>query len=138
MRNLIHALKALSDEHRLRALLALKGRELCACQLVELLELAPSTVSKHMGVLTRIGLVKARKQGRWIYYRLPEPSTDSEATKTLKWALNLARQTEKAKTDRIRLQSILRIDPDTISRKILGSNEKSKKLKAPAAPLFLP
>ncbi|MBW2408107.1 MAG: winged helix-turn-helix transcriptional regulator, partial [Deltaproteobacteria bacterium] len=43
--------RALSDQNRVRALMALKDRELCVCQIIELLDLAPSTVSKHMSIL---------------------------------------------------------------------------------------
>lgn len=61
--------KALSDETRLRAVMLLDGRELCLCQLVEVLDLAPSTVSKHLSILHDAGLVQRRKEGRWHYYR---------------------------------------------------------------------
>ena len=64
--------KALSDENRVRALMALAGGELCVCQIIELLGLAPSTVSKHMAILHQAGLVDSRKEGRWVYYRLPD------------------------------------------------------------------
>ena len=61
--------KALADENRVRLLLALQKQELCVCQLIELMGLAPSTVSKHMSILKQARLVEARKQGRWVYYR---------------------------------------------------------------------
>ena len=61
---------ALSDPTRLRLLLALRGGELCACQLIGLVGLAPSTVSKHLALLRDAGLVAARKDGRWVHYRL--------------------------------------------------------------------
>lgn len=69
MRDFLAVTKALSDANRVRALMALAGGELCVCQLIELLGLAPSTVSKHMAVLHQAGLVETRKQGRWVYYR---------------------------------------------------------------------
>ena len=62
--------KALAEENRVRILLALEVEELCVCQIIELLELAPSTVSKHMSVLRQARLVDGRKEGRWMYYRL--------------------------------------------------------------------
>jgi len=62
--------KALSDPARVRVILSLKHGELCLCQLIELLELAPSTVSKHLSLLHDAGLVKRRKEGRWHYFRL--------------------------------------------------------------------
>jgi ArsR family transcriptional regulator len=44
--------------------------EVCACDLAEALELAPSTISHHMNALVRAGLVVARRQGLWVYYRV--------------------------------------------------------------------
>ena len=75
--NFTNLMKALSDANRVRALLALKSGELCVCQLIELFELAPSTVSKHMSILKQAQLVQGRKTGRWIYYRL---AGDNSAT----------------------------------------------------------
>ena len=72
MKEFLGITKALSDENRVRTLMALGGGELCGCQIIELLGLAPSTVSKHMAVLHQAGLVESRKEGRWIYYRLTE------------------------------------------------------------------
>lgn len=62
--------KALSDKHRVRVVLALKEGELCVCQIVELTKLAPSTTSKHMSILKQAGIVKSRKEGKWVYYFL--------------------------------------------------------------------
>jgi ArsR family transcriptional regulator, arsenate/arsenite/antimonite-responsive transcriptional repressor len=75
---------ALSDASRLRALLALENGELCVCKITALLKLAPSTVSKHMSILRDVGLVESRKEGRWIYYRLPTKSQASAIRDTLK------------------------------------------------------
>lgn len=70
MNDLIDITKALSDPNRIRALMMLAGGELCVCQIIEMLGLAPSTVSKHMSILRQAGLVQTRKEARWIYYRL--------------------------------------------------------------------
>jgi DNA-binding transcriptional ArsR family regulator len=66
-----------SDKNRIRALMALQKRELCLCQITSLLELAPSTVSKHMSILKQSGLVTSRKQDRWMYYRIPDMEESS-------------------------------------------------------------
>jgi DNA-binding transcriptional ArsR family regulator len=70
MRTAARLFSALSDESRLRLLYALRHGELCVCQLIALMELAPSTVSKHLSLLRDAGLVDSRKNGRWVYYRL--------------------------------------------------------------------
>ena len=61
MRELMSIVKALGDENRVRAVMALRNRELCLCQIIELLGLAPSTVSKHMSILKQARLVDTRK-----------------------------------------------------------------------------
>lgn len=79
MQDTLDVLKALADENRLRALFALKGGELCVCQLIALLELAPSTVSEHLSILRAARLVDSRKEGRWMYYIL-SPKFRSRST----------------------------------------------------------
>ncbi len=65
--------KALADEHRMLAAALLKRRgELCACEIQAATGLTHATVSHHMAVLTEAGLVQARRQGKWMYYRLDD------------------------------------------------------------------
>lgn len=65
-------MKALADSNRVRVLCALRGRELCVCQIIKMLGLAPSTISKHLSILRQARLVDDRKDGRWMYYRRPD------------------------------------------------------------------
>ena len=68
-----HALafaKGLSDPTRLRLVAALRGQELCVCELCDALELSQSTLSTHLTVLRDSGVVQTRKNGKWIYYAL--------------------------------------------------------------------
>lgn len=76
--------RALGDEGRIRALLALSGREMCACHITALLRLAPSTVSKHMDILRRAGLVTSRKSGRWMHYRATGNGASGQVREVLK------------------------------------------------------
>ncbi len=67
----LDAMKALSDRNRLRVVAALMNQEeLCACQIIELLQITGATTSRHMGLLIHAGLVQGRKAGRWVHYRL--------------------------------------------------------------------
>lgn len=73
MEHILSITKALADGNRLRAVMILKDcGELCVCQITEMLELATPTVSRHMSLLQHAGLVKSRKDSRWVYYRLSE------------------------------------------------------------------
>lgn len=84
MLEIINITKALSDENRVRVLMMLAGGQLCVCQIIEMLGLAPSTVSKHMYILKQSGLVESRKDGRWIYYRLADKK-NTAASEITKW-----------------------------------------------------
>ena len=86
MRELLAITRALGDATRVRALMTLRGVELCLCQLIDVLGLAPSTVSRHMTVLYEAGLVERRKEGRWHYYRLAGEGASPTACRALQWA----------------------------------------------------
>ncbi len=117
LRQLLDIFSALSDASRLRAFASLRGREVCVCQLTELLQLAPSTVSKHMSVLKRSGLTESRKQGRWMYYRLaPECMTGDLAAMVGPLFLRL-RKDRQFRNDAERLKQILRLDPEVLRKK---------------------
>lgn len=64
--------KALSDEGRLKIVDMLSCGELCACELLEHMEISQSTLSYHMKTLTSCGLVHSEKRGLWAYYRLDD------------------------------------------------------------------
>ncbi len=106
--------KALAEENRVRILLALEGQELCVCQLIELLELAPSTVSKHMSVLRQARLVDGRKDGRWMYYRLADESAPVVVTKALSWVKTSLAGNRRILEDAKRLKEILKIDREVL------------------------
>ena len=79
-------LKALADPIRIQVVEALGGGERCVCELTAELGLAQSKLSFHLKVLREAGLIEAREQGRWIYYRLR-----SEALQDLQhWLAGLA------------------------------------------------
>lgn len=87
----------MGDEGRVRALLALSGSEMCACHITALLGLAPSTVSKHMAILRRAGLVTSRKSGRWMHYRATGPGGSGQVRDALKMVCRCANGGRKAK-----------------------------------------
>jgi Predicted transcriptional regulators len=68
----MNIVKALADENRVRILMALRGRELCVCQITGLLDLAPSSTSRHLSILRQARLIEGSKRGKWVYYRLPK------------------------------------------------------------------
>lgn len=63
-------LKALADPNRLVILDQLKDGERCACKILELLRISQPTLSHHMRILCEAGLVKCRRDGKWMHYRI--------------------------------------------------------------------
>jgi ArsR family transcriptional regulator, arsenate/arsenite/antimonite-responsive transcriptional repressor len=117
MRELMSVLKALADENRVRALMALGPGELCVCQIVELLGLAPSTVSKHVTILKQARLVDSRKEGRWMFYRLAQRGVPIEAKKLTALVAKLLADDPQTQADAKRLKEILKIDRDELCRR---------------------
>jgi DNA-binding transcriptional ArsR family regulator len=118
VRDTLDVLKALADENRLRALFALRGGELCVCQLIALLELAPSTVSKHLSVLRSARLVDSRKEGRWMYYRLSTEFRSPSTGKILKLLFEDLERTDRLVEDRKRLKTVCGENMEVLCRRL--------------------
>ena len=72
MNDLVMLFKALSDETRLRIIKLLEQGELCVCDITAALDMVQPKVSFHLSALKEAGLIKDRKQGKWIHYSLNE------------------------------------------------------------------
>jgi DNA-binding transcriptional ArsR family regulator len=107
MRTFLAITRALNDRTRLRTLVALRGGELCLCQLVELFGLAPSTVSKHLNLLYEAGLVDRRKEGRWVYFRLPARNAPPAVRRAIRWVTDCLEDEPETISDGKKLNDVL-------------------------------
>ena len=107
MESVLAIASALSDENRVRALLALGDQEVCVCQIIELLKLAPSTVSKHMSILKQAKLVASKKKGRWMFYRLAGREASPVVRQALAWVRQAAAEDQGIQKDADRMKKIL-------------------------------
>jgi ArsR family transcriptional regulator len=71
---------ALADRTRLRLLNLIAGREVCVCYLVEVLRLGQPKISRHLAYLRNAGVVAARREGKWMHYRLERPDDPARCT----------------------------------------------------------
>lgn len=78
LRNLAALGQALSDETRLRILKLLAQRELCVCELEAVLGMTQSRVSTNLAVLRNAGLVRDRRDGRWVFYSLDRDTLNQQ------------------------------------------------------------
>ena len=98
--------RALSDENRVRVIAALQGRELCVCQIIDLLQLSPSTVSKHLSILRNARLINGRKEGRWMHYSLARDPQRPMVIEAIDWVLRSIGGDDQVKTDQEHLEAM--------------------------------
>ncbi len=122
MQDVLSITKALSDESRVRILMALSSGELCVCQIIELLDLAPSTVSKHMSILKQARIVEGSKNGKWVYYRLADHAPKA-AGEAIEWAKRNLVSDAAIKKDARSLRAILKQHPVEVCKKQKASRE---------------
>ena len=114
---LVETAKGLAHPARLRILAMLAEGELCVCQMTAVLELAPSTVSQHLSVLSRGGLLADRKEGKLVFYRLRD---DGAAAALLPPLLALFAAGDVAAADRAVVVRLRQIPIATICAAELG------------------
>jgi len=76
--------KAAADPTRVRILKILEGGEICVCQVIAILSLGQSTVSKHLFLLRAAGLIKDRRDRKWVHYSLDRGSDSPYAARMLR------------------------------------------------------
>ncbi|MBI4879713.1 MAG: winged helix-turn-helix transcriptional regulator [Planctomycetes bacterium] len=114
MQELLNIARALSDPNRVRVLMFLRGRELCLCQIIEVLGLASSTVSRHMSLLCQAGLVSVRRNGRWRHFRLPGAGAPPRARRCLRWLEETLAEDAAVARDGRRLKAVLKVPVEVL------------------------
>ena len=84
LRDYESVLKAAADPTRVRILKILEGGEMCVCQIIAVLSLGQSTVSKHLFLLRAAGLIKDRRDRKWVHYSLNRGSDSPHAVRMLR------------------------------------------------------
>jgi ArsR family transcriptional regulator len=118
MKDALRIFGALSDENRVRMLFALRHGELCVCQLIVLMGLSPSTVSKHLSILRDAGLLDSRKEGRWVYYRMADQSSFPIIGKKAAPIFQSLEKSTTVKADDQHLRSINKMSIEELCRKL--------------------
>ena len=96
---------ALSDRTRLRLLNLMGEDEVCVCFFVEILGESQPKISRHLAYLRRAGVVAARREGKWIHYRVVDPP-NSRAVRIFREILGWLREEPEMQNDRARLVKV--------------------------------
>jgi len=110
LKKLTKILKALSDEGRVRIMSLLdKKKDLCVCEIKELIGLSQPTISSHLKKLENSGLITYSKDGKWINYNL-NPGLDNNTKRLIKDIIIMLKNDRQLEKDQVRLNSINRED----------------------------
>lgn len=116
MQDLIKALKAISDETRLRIMKVLLERECCVCEIMQALDISQTRASRNLGILQDAGFLKARRDGLWIVYSLDWQAINRYATSLAKLLKDSPISNEVLAKDRERLSQAVRVGPRALHK----------------------
>jgi len=111
LRDVVRAMKALSDETRLRILNLLLERECCVCEVMQVLGISQSTASRGLGALHDAGFLKPRKDGVWSFYSVDKDRKQEYYSQLINAVTKALEDSEVAKADRERLRKAKRVGP---------------------------
>src|SRR5947209_6610685 len=94
--------RSLADPTRLRLINLMADQEICVCYFIDVTGAPQPKISRHLAYLRRAGIVGARREGKWMHYRLIVPS-ESHAAAILKTTVEALRQDKEMQRDRERL-----------------------------------
>jgi len=117
MRNLIKAVKALSDETRLRILNLLLERECCVCEVMQALDISQSRASRNLGILQDAGFLKTRRDRLWIVYSIDWQSANRYTASLTKLLRESLISNELLEKDKERLKHVKREGPGCWQKK---------------------
>ncbi len=100
--NLERFFQALGDNTRLRLLNLMGDQELCVCYFVEILDQSQPKISRHLAYLRNAGIVTARRDGKWMHYRIVMPPNEG-AAKVLQQILHWLKEEKTMQADRAKL-----------------------------------
>ncbi len=117
MQSLIKAMKALSDETRLRMMnILLQKEECCVCEVMQALDISQSRASRNLGILQDAGFLKARRQGAWIVYSVDWETANRYATSLAQMLKDFPVSDETLEKDRERLKHAVRVGPTALRK----------------------
>jgi len=110
MRQGLQTFKALSDPNRIRIIKMLQIKPLCVCEITEVLDLATSTVSKHLSILRDAGFIVDEKDGKWVNYRIEDGGWNRYSAEILPLLEEWFNDDDYIRSDSEKLQAVDRYD----------------------------
>lgn len=118
MRDLVKAMKALSDETRLRILNLVMERECCVCEVMQALEISQTRASRNLGALYDAGFLKLRKNGLWSLYSIDQQGMQEHFSGLLEVVRKALEGNEVVALDSERLKEAERVGPGCARQRV--------------------
>jgi len=115
MQDLIKAMKALSDETRLRMLNLLLERECCVCEVMQALDISQTRASRNLSALYNAGFLKLRKGGLWSFYSIDREDIKGYQSQLIEAVREALKDSKIAALDKERLKKAKRFGVDVCS-----------------------
>jgi ArsR family transcriptional regulator len=116
MQDVLKAMKALSDETRLRILNVLLERECCVCEVMQALDISQTRASRNLGILHEAGFLKMRKESLWSLYSVDRDGMKEYCPSLVDAVRKSLEDDEVAALDRKRLKTAERVGPGCMKK----------------------
>jgi ArsR family transcriptional regulator len=116
MRDVVKAMKALSDETRLRIFNVLLERECCVCEVMQALDISQTRASRNLGILHDAGFLKMRREGLWSLYSIDRDGMKEYYSSLVEAVRESLENDEVAALDRKRLKTAERVGPGCVKK----------------------
>ena len=116
MQDVVKAMKALSDETRLRILNILLERECCVCEVMQALDISQTRASRNLGILHDAGFLRMRKEGLWALYSIDQDGIKEYYSSLVETVRRSLENDEVAALDRKRLKTAERVGPGCVGK----------------------
>ena len=127
-------MKAVSDPTRVRILKILESGEICVCQIIAVIQLSQPTISNHLFLLKSVGLIKDRKDKKWVLYSLDRKGADGYAGRVLRNLRGWLNDDPLIERDRERTALARNLGPVTICARGMTLPRRKALCCAPAIP----
>jgi len=116
MHNLVRAIKALSDETRIRILRVLMEKECCVCEIMQALDISQSRASRNLGILENAGFVKSRRDGLWTVHFIDVQKAEKYHATFIRAVKDALGDSKQVALDLERLKKVLRVGPAKVNQ----------------------
>ena len=123
MRDVVKAMKALSDGTRLRILNILLERECCVCEVMQALDISQTRASRNLGILHDAGFLQMRKKGLWVLYSVDQVGIRGYYPSLVEAVRKSLEGNDVATLDRKRLKTAQRVGPGCPRKSVAGGCE---------------